>query len=77
MHSLEEKLALWVKITGVDPTESKKCYSIYFDDRLSEYDIKKMDDKIKEALSYDETGLFAEAYLCHYFINKILSFAIG
>lgn len=71
MHSLKEKLALWVKITGVNPAEDKKCYSIYFDDRLSEYDIKKMDNKIKEALSYDKTGLFAEAYLCHYFMNYI------
>lgn len=26
-----------------------------------------MDEKIKEALSYDQTGYFATAYLTHYF----------
>lgn len=67
MLSLEEKLKLWVKITGVNPEEEQKSYTIYFDDRLSEYDIRKMDGKIKKALEYDETGIFAEAYLCHFF----------
>lgn len=71
MLSLEEKLQLWVKITGVNPAEDQKKYTIYFDDRLSDYDIRRMDDKIKESLSYDETGLFAEAYLCHYFKNFV------
>lgn len=71
MLSLEEKLQLWVKITGVNPNEEQKTYTIYFDDRLSEYDIRKMDDKIREALNCDETGLFAEAYLCHFFHQYI------
>lgn len=71
MLSLEEKLQLWVKITGVNPSEEQKSYTIYFDDRLSDYDIQQMDEKIREALSYDETGLFAEAYLCHYFKKYI------
>jgi len=71
MLSLEEKLRLWVKITGVNPTEEQKSYTIYFDDRLSEYDIRKMDEKIRESLDYDKTGLFAEAYLCHYFKKYI------
>ena len=51
MLSLEEKLNLWVKITGVNPTEEQKSYTIYFDDRLSEYDIREMDKKIREAIS--------------------------
>lgn len=67
MLSLEEKLQLWIKITGVDPNEEQKKYTIYFDDRLSDYDIRQMDEKIREALGYDKTGLFAEAYLCHFF----------
>ena len=67
MLSLEEKFRLWVKITGVNPNEEQKSYTIYFDDRLSDYDIRKMDEKIREALGYDSTGLFAEAYLCHFF----------
>lgn len=71
MMTLEEKLRLWVKITGVNPTEEQKSYAIYFDDRLSEYDIRKMDEKIREAINYDCTGLFAEAYLCHYFKEYI------
>ena len=69
MLSLEEKFKLWVKITGVDPNEEQKKYTIYFDDRLSEYDIRKMDEKIRESLNYDKTGLFAEAYLCHFSRN--------
>ena len=71
MLSLEEKLQLWVKITGVNPAEEQKSYTIYFDDRLSEYDIRKMDEKIRESLGYDKTGLFAEAYLCHFFKEYI------
>jgi len=71
MLSLEEKLSLWVKITGVNPAEEQKSYTIYFDDRLSDYDIRKMDEKIRESLGYDETGLFAEAYLCHFFKKYI------
>lgn len=38
---LEEMLDLWVKITGVDPSEDKRSYTISFDDYLSEWDIKK------------------------------------
>lgn len=69
--SLEEKLQLWVKITGINPNEDQKKYTIYFDDRLSDYDIRQMDEKIREALSYDKTGLFAEAYLCYFFKRYI------
>ena len=60
-----------MKITGVNTNEEQKKYTIYFDDRLSDYDIRKMDEKIKESLGYDQTGLFAEAYLCHYFKKYI------
>lgn len=71
MLSLEEKLQLWIKITGINPNEEQKRYTIYFDDRLSDYDIRQMDEKIREALGYDKTGLFAEAYLCHFFKRYI------
>ena len=69
--TLEDKLQLWVKITGINPNEEQKKYTIYFDDRLSDYDIRQMDEKIRAALSYDKTGLFAEAYLCHFFKKYI------
>ncbi|MEE1255985.1 MAG: hypothetical protein UHN47_05680 [Lachnospiraceae bacterium] len=71
MLSLEEKLQLWIKITGINPNEEQKRYTIYFNDRLSDYDIRQMDEKIREALGYDKTGLFAEAYLCHFFKRYI------
>lgn len=66
MLSLKEKLDLWVKITGVNPSETDKTYTIHLDGRMSNYDISKMNDKIQNALSYDETGVFAEAYLSVY-----------
>lgn len=65
--TLKEKLNLWVKITGLNPSEEKTSFSIDLSGRLSDYDIKVMDDKIKEVLQIDETGLFAEAYLGIYF----------
>lgn len=63
--TLEEKLELWVKITGVDPNQTN--YSIRFDGGLSSWDIKKMNDRITEALKYDAYGYFADAYLNIYF----------
>lgn len=63
--TLKEKLELWVKITGVDPNQTS--YSIRFDGGLSTWDIKKMNDRITEALKYDEYGYFADAYLSVYF----------
>lgn len=63
--TLEEKLELWVKITGVDPNQTN--YSIRLDGGLSSWDIKKMNDRITEALKYDTYGYFADAYLSVYF----------
>lgn len=63
--TLEEKLELWVKITGVDPNQAS--YSIRFNGGLSSWDIKKMNDRITEALKYDAYGYFADAYLSVYF----------
>lgn len=77
MLDLNEKLDLWVKITGVNPNEHKTKYTIKLDGKLSDYDIEQMNNKILEALSYDETGLFAESYLkvffTQYLKNKDLS----
>ena len=61
--TLEEKLDLWVKITGVNPSEDNRKYTIYMDGRLSNYDIQKMNERIMNSLKYDETGLFADTYL--------------
>lgn len=65
--TLKEKLDLWVKITGIDPSNEKNAYTINLNGKMSDYDIKKMNDKIMESLNYDDTGLFAEAYLSVYF----------
>jgi len=65
--NFKEMIALWVKITRVDPTEDNRSYTIYLDGRLSDYDVKRMNDRIKESLTYDDTGLFAECYLKVYF----------
>lgn len=60
---LQEKLDLWVKITGVNPEEERTSYTISFNDDLSDYDISEMNAKIQKSLDYDATGRFAEAYL--------------
>lgn len=65
--NLKEMIALWVKITGVDPTEDNRSYNIYLDGRLSDYDVEMMNERIKESLAYNSTGLFAECYLKVYF----------
>ena len=64
---IQDKLDLWVKLTNVDPTKEQKSYTINMSGRLSDFDIKRMNDKIKEALKYDATGVFADAYLSEYF----------
>lgn len=61
--TLKEKFDLWVKITGVNPSEDNRKYTIYMDGRLSNYDIQKMNERIMNSLKYDETGLFADTYL--------------
>lgn len=66
--TLKEKLDLWVKITGVNPSEDNRKYTIYMDGRLSNYDIQKMNERIMNSLKYDETGLFADSVwedYCH------------
>lgn len=60
---LTEKLNLWCKLTGINPSEERENYTIYMDGRLSDYDIKRMNERIMESLKYDETGMFAEVYL--------------
>lgn len=65
--TIEEKLALWVKVTGIDPNNPPTSYEIPMDGSLSVWDIKKMNEQIKEALTYDDSGMFAEAYLQTYF----------
>lgn len=64
--TLEERLKKWTEITGINPQEDKGSYTIYLDGRLSDYDIKKMNDRITEALKYDNTGIFTTAYLSIY-----------
>lgn len=64
---IQDKLNIWVKLTNIDPTKEQKSYTINMSGRLSDFDIKRMNDKIKEALKYDATGVFADAYLSEYF----------
>lgn len=62
--SLNEKLDLWVQITGVNPSEERSRWSISMNsDYLSDWDIKRMNDRILAFLSQDETGVFADACL--------------
>ena len=65
--TIEEKLALWVKVTGIDPNNPPTSYKIPMDGSLSVWTVKTMNDQIKEALTYDDSGMFAEAYLQTYF----------
>lgn len=65
--NIQNKLDLWVKLTNVNPTKEQKSYTINMSGKLSDFDIKRMNDKIKEALKYDATGVFADAYLSEYF----------
>lgn len=65
--NIQDKLNIWVKLTNVNPTKEQKSYTINMSGRLSDFDIKRMNDKIKEALKYDATGVFADAYLSEYF----------
>lgn len=65
--TLKEKLELWTKITGINPEDKQTAYTIYMDGRMSNYDIKCMNDKIMKSLKEDETGIFTEAYLAIYF----------
>lgn len=65
--NIQDKLNLWVKLINVNPTKEQKSYTINMSGRLSNFDIKQMNDKIKEALKYDVTGVFADAYLSEYF----------
>ena len=65
--NIQDKLNLWVKLTNVNPTKEQKSYTINMSGRLSNFDIEQMNDKIKEALKYDVTGVFADAYLSECF----------
>ena len=40
--TLEEKLNLWVKLTGVDPSIEEKSIVFRMDGKLSRWDIKEM-----------------------------------
>lgn len=64
---IQDKLNIWVKLTNVNPAKEQKSYTINMSGGLSDFDIKQMNDKIKEALKYDATGVFADAYLSEYF----------
>ena len=69
--TLSEQLDLWTKITGVNPSEEQRSYTIYMNGKLSDYDISLMNNDIKSALEFDESGLFAQAYLSVY-LKKFL-----
>ena len=49
--TLKEKLNLWVKITGLDPSEEKTSFSINLSGKLSDYDIKLILVSISRNLS--------------------------
>ncbi|MCQ4924982.1 hypothetical protein NE686_17915 [Tissierella carlieri] len=65
--TMEKMLKLWIYITGVDPEEDRKQWNLYFDGRLSDWDIKKMNDKLMEVIKYDVDGIFTKIFLKKYF----------
>ena len=42
------------------------------DGHLSRWDIEEMNERIKEALTFDQSGMFADAYLGVYFERFIM-----
>ena len=51
--TFEEKLRLWVKITGIDPSEKQTSYTIHFDGSLSSWDI----EKVNQPTTYGSGGM--------------------
>lgn len=77
--NLDEKLKLWIKITGVDPLEEKKSWNIPMSGKLSDWDIKKMNDKLMEVVKYDTdeatyTNIFLREYFNEFLKGKSVSF---
>ena len=70
--TLEQKLKLWVKLTGVDPSVKEQSIVFRMDGHLSRWDIEEMNERIKEALTFDQSGMFADAYLGVYFERFIM-----
>ena len=68
---IKEKLDLWIKLTGVNPEEEKRSWTINLDGKLSEWDIKKMNKKLTEVSKYDIDGIYTNIYLKEYF-NEFL-----
>lgn len=48
---LEEKLNLWVDITGINPTEERKSWTLSAH-KISDYDIKKINDDLQNIIKY-------------------------
>lgn len=63
----EEMLELWIDITGVNPQEDRKAWTLHLDGRLSDWDIKKMNDKLMEVVKYDVDGVYTKIFLKKYF----------
>lgn len=68
--TLEEKLNLWVELTGVDPSEEKTSYTFKMNG-VSDWDVTQWNKRIQEAITYDPSGTFAEAYLGEYFTKYV------
>lgn len=65
--TLEEKLQLWVDITGVSPEDKRKSWNI-IPNRISDYDIMQMHKKIKETMEYSNP-VMTEIILKDFFLQ--------
>lgn len=65
--TLEEKLKLWVEITGVDPNENITKWVISTN-RLSDYDVQKMNNNIKTVME-NSNEIMTEIVLRNFFIE--------
>ena len=45
---LENALNLWIELTGVDPNEKNRSYTINFlNNKISDFEIKNLNDELK------------------------------
>lgn len=70
---INEKIKLWIDITGVNPEENKKSWTINFNGNLSDYDIYEMNNNLNNVMKYDINGVYTNIFMKEYlkqFLNR-------
>lgn len=75
INGLEKALNLWIELTGVDPNEKNRKYTINFlNNKISDFEIKNLNDELKESLkidkSYLSTLLLLNSFTKYFFNNR-------